>query len=224
MVTHELMKIVIVGAGGFGREVLWTLRDCNKVLKKYNILGFIDDDKELKNENICGIPILGGLEWFSDQTEDIYCAVATGDPKIRKSIVDKLKKNNVKFPTIVHPSVINSEYVKFGRGSIIQAGCILSTNIEIKEFVHINMDSTIAHDCIIEDFVTISPGVHINGNISIGENTYIGTGTVTKEKITIGKYSVVGAGTVLIDDVQDFSLYVGIPGKFKKKIVESDQH
>lgn len=213
-----MKKIVIIGAGGFGREILWTLRDCNKVSKKYDILGFIDNDEKLKNQNICDIPVLGNFEWFSKQTEIIYAAISIGDPKIRKSIVNQLKFYKLKFPTVIHPSVINSEYIKIGNGTIIQAGCILTTNIEIKEFVHININSTIGHGCIVDDFVTISPGSHINGESSIGEGTYVGSGVVANDEIDIGKWSIIGAGSVVINNVKSNSVYVGNPSKLLKKI------
>ena len=218
----EIIKIVIVGASGFGREVLWTLHDCNKKSKKFNVLGFIDDDKSLSGKLINEIPVLGGLDWFSTKAaKNIQCVIAISNPKIRKIIVEKLEKLHVSFSKIIHPSVICSKSVSIGKGTIIQAGSILTTDVNIGNHVHINMNSTIAHDSNLGDFVTISPGVHVNGNSKIGNNTFVGTGAIMKEKIKIGNNSIIGAGTVLLEDVPSFSMYVGVPGKLKKKITSA---
>jgi len=213
----ETIQIIIYGTGGFGREVLTTINDCNKIKEKYKILGFIDDNRSLKEKTIENLPILGGFEWFSKKgAKNVLCVVTISDCVARQNIINKLEKLKVKFATIIHPTTIYSDSVKIGEGTIIQAGCILTINISIGKHVHINIASTIGHDCKINDFVTINPGSHINGNNTIDKGAFIGAGTVTKQGIHVGKWSVIGAGTVLINDVQDRSTYVGVPGKLKK--------
>ena len=212
-------KLVIIGASGFGREVLWTIEDCNKQSKKYEILGFIDDDESLWGKVIDEYPVLGGLEWFSTESkENIECVIGISDSKVRRKIVEKLAKQKIIFSIIIHPSVIYSKSVSIGQGTIIQAGSILTIDIQIGDHVHVNIDSTIGHDSTIGDFVTINPGVNINGNTTIGNDTFVGTGTVMNQKLKIGNNSIIGAGTVLLEDVPAFSMYVGVPGKMKKNL------
>ena len=214
-----LTKIVIIGASGFGREVLWTLHECNEKLKKYQILGFIDEDKLLSEKLINGFPILGGLDWFlTDEAKNVECVIAISDPKIRENISNKLEKQNILFATIIHPSVIHSKYIQIGKGTIIQAGCIITVDVRIGNHVHLNINSTVGHDSILQDFVTINPGVIINGNSIINTGVNVGTGTIMKQKIVIGKWSIIGAGTVLIKNVPELSMFLGVPGKLKKKL------
>jgi len=214
---RKTIRIIIFGTGGFGREVLTTLNDCNKVSKKYKVVGFVDDDKSLWGKKIENLPVLGGINWFSKkEAKNVQCVVTISDCGVRQKIVNKLEKFGVKFATIIHPTVIYSKSVTIDEGTIIQAGCIFTITTRIGKHVHINIDSTIGHDCEIGDYVTINPGSHINGNNIIEIGAFVGTGTVTKQDIHIGKWSVVGAGTVLINDVQNKSTYVGVPGKLKK--------
>jgi len=210
-------KIIIVGAGGFGREVAWTIEDCNKISKTYSIEGFLDEDESLVGKKIKEIPILGNLGWFKkNNSSNIFCVVAVSDPKNRQKIVNLLETMNVKFATIIHPSVIYSKSVCIESGCVIQAGVILTVDIKIGSHVHINIHSTVGHDSIIEDFVTVNPGVHINGKSIVGSGTNIGSGAVMKQGIKIGKNVVIGAGSVLINNVPDDSLCVGVPGEIKK--------
>jgi len=216
---NQPLKIVIVGAGGFGREVLSTLYDCNKQNKKYNITGFVDEKKSLEGQMINGITVLGGLDWFVTKIGlTVNCVVAIGDSIVRQKVVKKLEKLNVKFTTIIHPSVTLSKFVELGEGTIIQAGSIIMPNTKLGKHVIINMDCSIAHDCNLNDYVTLSPGAHINGDNILERGVYVGAGTVTKDELRIRKWSIIGAGTVLIKNVPEYALYVGVPGKLKKKV------
>ena len=211
-------EIVLVGAGGFGREVHMTLNYMKKRDENFEILGFLDDNPSLKGTNVNDIPILGGLEWVQDNAkENLECVITVGEPSIRKKIIEKLEPS-IQIKTIIHPSTIFSETSKIGIGTIVQPGCIITTNTDIGKFVHANIHVTIGHDCVIEDYVTINPGVHINGNTKIGEGTLIGSGVTMKHGISIGKRCIIGAGSVVINDIPDNSMYVGVPAQLKKKI------
>jgi sugar O-acyltransferase (sialic acid O-acetyltransferase NeuD family) len=215
----NMEEILIIGAGGFGREVLWTINDCNQINDKYSIIGFIDDDKSLHGQKIDGIPVLGGLEWFDNNyKKSVSCVITVGDSIQRGKIVKQLEKNDPTYTNIIHPTVIFSKLVTIGEGTIIQAGSILTVNIKIGKHVHINIDSTIGHDSNINDYVTINPGVHINGKTQIGNSVNIGSGAVMKQEIKIGARSIIGAGSVLLEDVLEGSLYVGVPAKLKRKL------
>ena len=213
-----LEKIVVIGTGGFGREVLRTILDCNEEFEKYEILGFLDSQKSLKNKMIDGYPVLGADSWFTKKNaKEVKCVIAIANVKVRKKISQKLEKKNVNFATIIHPSVIYPKNTKIGKGTIIQAGVIITVNVKIRNHVHVNISSTIGHDSVIEDYVTISPGTHVNGHDIVKKNTFIGTGVIMRENIVIGESAIIGAGTVLLDDVPKNSMYVGIPGKLKRK-------
>jgi len=216
-------KVVIIGASGFGREVLWTIRECNKTTKAFNILGFIDDNPSIHKKLINGMPVLGDLSWLlSNYKNDVKCVIAIADCKIREKIAITLEKNNFEFPIIIHPSTHFSDYVEIGCGTIIQAGCIITVDSKIGKHVHLNLHTTVGPDSVFNDFVTLNPGVHVNGKTMIEKGVNVGTGTVMKQGIRIGKWSVIGAGTVLINNVPEFSLCVGVPGKIKRKLILED--
>ncbi len=66
-----------------------------------------------------------------------------------------------------------------GKGTVICAGCILTTNIKMGNHVQINLDCTIGHDVIMDDYATLAPGVHVSGYVSLGKRVYVGTGQIT---------------------------------------------
>lgn len=216
-------KVVIIGAGGFGREVLDIFEEDNKRRKKWEILGFIDDNPEIQGEKVRGYPVLGGVEWFLEsQAKEVKAVIAVGDNRVRKKIAEKAATYGAKFCNIIHPSVIMTPHVKLGKAVIIAAGCILTNNITIDDHVIMNLGVTVGHDTEIESFVNLNPGVHINGNNKIEEGAYIGSGAVTIQNITVGKWSVVGAGAVVVRDIPERVVAVGVPAKPIKSIEEGE--
>jgi sugar O-acyltransferase (sialic acid O-acetyltransferase NeuD family) len=216
-----MQSIVILGAGGFGREVLDIIIAQNRVSKRWKILGFVDENLELKGKMLNGYPVLGSFDWFSKiDLKEIRVVCAIGDNISKKKVVEKAKGLGLRFANVVHPSVIMTEFVTLGEGVIICAGCILTNQITIGNHVIINLDVTIGHDSIIEDFCTLSPGVHISGRNKIGEGANVGTGAVTIQGIVIGRWSIIGAGAVVAQDIPDKVVAVGVPAKPIKQIEE----
>lgn len=207
-------KIVIIGAGGFGREVLDVFEADNKRYNTWAILGFIDDNPQTQGQRIRGYPVIGGVDWFSKpEAKKVKTVVAVGDNRVRKKIAEKAKSYGAKFCNIIHPSVTMTPYIKLGEGIIVTAGCIFTNNIKIQDHVIINLDVTVGHDAVLENFVNLNPGVHINGNNKILEGAYIGTGAVTIQDITIGKWSIIGAGAVVVKNIPEKVVAIGVPAK-----------
>jgi len=222
-----MQSIVILGAGGFGREVLDILIAQNKISKKWKILGFIDENLELEGKVLNGYPVLGSFEWFSRaraqaDTKGVRVVCAIGDNISKKKVVKKATSLGLKFVNVVHPTVVITDFVALGDGVIICAGCILTNQITIGNHVIINLDVTIGHDTVIEDFCTLAPGVHVSGRNKIGEGTNIGTGAVTIQGITIGRWSVIGAGAVVARDIPDKVVAVGVPARPIKAVEKGE--
>ena len=217
MPTTKTNKVVILGAGGFARETLWIFREANEEKNEWEVLGFIDENRENHGKIICNLPILGGFEWFDNNNwNDLYIINSIGTPRTKKEVLDKAIKRKLKFCSIIHPSVRMSQYIEIGKGTIITSGNILTTQIKIGNHVILNLDCTVGHDSIIEDYSTIAPGVHISGNVHIEEGVDIGTGAVIIQGITIGAWSIIGAGAAVISDIPSNVTAVGIPAKLIK--------
>lgn len=207
-----MKDIVIIGAGGFGREVEWLIERINKINKEWNILGFVDDNIE-KNMSVGNSKVIYNINDLININRELNVVIAIGNAKIRKLLFDKLKNNiNINFPNLIDPSVI-VENINIGKGNIICAGTIITVNVKIKDFTIINLDCTIGHDDIINEFVTIYPSVNVSGNVEIGEGTEVGTGTQIIQGKTICNNCVIGAGAVVVKNIEEEGTYVGVPAR-----------
>jgi sugar O-acyltransferase (sialic acid O-acetyltransferase NeuD family) len=213
-----MKNIVIIGAGGFGREVLDIVDACNQTNKIYEPLGFIVDPIYGKpGEIVNDLPILGGFDWLEKHAEEVYITCGVGPSHLRYQLVQRAKEINCRYTNLIHPSVIMTRWITMGEGVIITAGCILTNQIHIGDHVHINLDCTIGHNSVLQDFVTLAPGVHVSGNVRLETGCYIGTGANIIEKISIGNWSIVGAGSTIIGNVSPNTTVVGNPGKMIKE-------
>ncbi|MBK8030808.1 MAG: acetyltransferase [Chloroflexi bacterium] len=209
--------LIIIGAGGFARESLDVVDAINAVSPTWDMLGFLVDPQYGQAGTIIqGKPILGGLSWLADHTE-VYVVCAVGAPELRRQLIERLREFQVRFATLIHPSVIKTSWLEVDQGTVITAGCVLSNHVVIAAHVHINPSSTIGHDVIIETFASLAPGTLISGNVHIGTGTYIGTGAKIIEKKNIGDWSIVGAGSVVIADVPANTTVVGVPAHVIKE-------
>ena len=209
-----MKDIAIFGVGGFGREVLALIKDINKIEQSWNIIGFFDDGYE-KGIMVNGYPNLGKTEDLNVWPTPISLAVSIGSPVIKKNILDKITNPLVEYPTLIHPSVWigDNEFVEIGKGGIICAGVMITTNVQIRDFVILNLQCTVGHDTIIKDYAAFMPSVNISGEVIIGEGVYVGTGAKIINQLQIGDYTIVGAGAVVSKSLPAHCTAVGVPAK-----------
>lgn len=206
-----MKDIIIIGAGGFGREVAWLIEDINNLEPTWNIVGFVDDKKEIQGTIINGYPVVGDIDWLKDQEVDVVNAI--GDSIIKKKVMSRLNESKNTYPVLIHPNVIISRLVNIGEGSIICAGNIITVNISIGKHVIVNLDCTIGHDAIIGDYSTLLPSVNISGYVNLEQCVNIGTGSAIIQGVTIGQNTIVGAGAVVVKDLPANCTAVGSPAK-----------
>ena len=219
-----MKKLIIIGAGGFGREVAWVAERINSVTPTWDSICFMDDSPELQGKTLNGCPVVGTVDRASEFKDAEYvCAV--GSSRTRRAIIRHLKQINpsVRFATLIDPSVEMSRFVEVGEGSIICAHNILTVNISVGRHVIINLDCTVGHDARLMDYVTLYPSVNISGGVSAGECVELGTGCQVLQYKTIGNDTIVGAGAVVTKDLPSGCTAVGAPAKPIKFFESSEE-
>jgi sugar O-acyltransferase (sialic acid O-acetyltransferase NeuD family) len=209
-----MQKVVIVGAGGHGREVLDVFEALNEGTRRYEVLGYIvETGFGTPGELVNGRPILGDFDWLDGHTHEVEVICGVGAPELRRRLVQRAAAVGARFCSVVHPSVVRTRWIEVGAGVVIAPGCVLTNQIRIGNHVHVNVGCTIAHDGVLEDFATLAPGVRVCGNVTLEEGCYVGTGANIVERRRIGAWAVVGAGSTIVQDVPPNTTVVGVPGR-----------
>lgn len=196
------MKKALIGAGGFAREIRAHIGD-------YTMKCFVDDQYWKENPDH-----IYPLSQFNPEEYEVL--VAIGDPKDRFDMISKLPSNTQYF-TFIHPSsqILGNDVV-IGKGSIVCAGCIITTNIKIGDHSHLNLHTTIGHDCEIGDYFTTAPGAKISGNCKIYDCVYIGTNASVRQKISIHSMATIGMNAAVAKNIESPGIYAGVPAKLIK--------
>lgn len=210
-------SVVIYGAGGFGREVAWLIRQCSESGWNATVRCFVDDNHAIHGKFIHNLPVLT-LQQAIDQFGGSFVVGGLGAPQIRTTLIERALAAGFKPITVIHPRVERSEYITIGVGTLICAGNILTTDIVLGEQTQINLDCTIGHDVQLGDYTTLAPGVHVSGCVITGKRVYIGTGAViingTPDKpIVIEDDAVIGAGACVTKSVPAGITVVGVPAR-----------
>jgi len=206
-------ELIIVGGGGFAREVIWLAREC----ADWNLIGLLDE--RATESELCGVPVLGGDEKCREHL-DAWYVVAIGSPRVRRRIVVRLQELGVSnFATLVHPSVLKSEFVTIGEGSMICAGTILTTQIEIGRHNILNLSVSVGHDTTTGDFVTVSPLAAISGNVRMEDGVEIGTNATIIQGLNMSRGTLLGAGSTLTKSLETPDMVaIGSPARALKAL------
>ena len=207
-----MKDIVIIGSGGFAKEVAFLIEEINKTKNQWNILGFIDNEIGKYNGKY---KIIQNDKWLENTNDEVNVAFGIGDSNLLKELSDKFQLNsNLNFPNIKHPNAIGDwNRIKLGKGNIITAGNIFTTDIKIGSFNIFNLSCTIGHDTIIGDYNIFNPTVNISGGINIDNKIMVGTGTQILQYLSIASNTIIGAGTVVTKNITESGVYVGSPAR-----------
>ena len=193
-----MKKIYIVGAGGFGRELLWWIKDINQVAPTWEIAGFLDDDPTALDGYECDYKVVGSIkDW--EPKEDEEFALALGSPALKRKISSLLKAKGAHFASIIHPTAMLSEFAHHGEGFITL------------------LSSPIGHDTIIGDYTVISGNCNIVRNVVIGKDVFLAAGVCIAQDVHIGDGAYLGLGCVVLKDVKEGDTMFGNPARVMPK-------
>lgn len=211
-------RLVVVGAGGFGREALDVIQAINRQSSdhSFDLLGVVDDDPStasLDRLMVRGVPYLGTVEtWLSGDSRAEYL-IAVGRPSARRTLAGLFEASGREPATAIHPSAIIGTAGVIGRGSIICSGVEVSTNVRLGAHVHLNPSVTIGHDVVLGDYVSVNPAATVSGDCSIGDSAVLGAASVILQGLTVGDGAVVGACACVVRNVALQSVVKGVPAR-----------
>jgi len=194
----------IYGASGHAKVIMDIAKSC-----ELQIDAIFDDDLQLTE--VSGYKVIHTL---SNELLRRGTVLAIGNNWIRKMVAEKFEG---KFQNgIFHRSAVLAPSVIIGVGTVVMANASINAEVIIGNHCIINTGATVEHECQLGDYVHISPNSALAGDVIVGEGSHIGIGAVVIPGVKIGKWVTIGAGAVVLEDIPDFAVVVGNPGKIIK--------
>jgi sugar O-acyltransferase (sialic acid O-acetyltransferase NeuD family) len=214
-----MTNVIGFGAGGHARVILDTL----KAIGGFEVVGFLDPNPTLWGKKILGVRVLGGDD-LSDEmlARGVRSAfIGVGSIELiepRKRLYETARKLGFGIVRSIHPRAVISESAVLGDGPMVMAGAIINPAARIGNNVIINTGAIVEHTCVIGDHSHIAVGARLAGNVRIGERSHVGIGASILEGTIIGNDVIVGAGAVVIRNVPDKSVVVGVPAEIIRTV------
>lgn len=209
--SRATTEVVIVGVGGFGREVIDIVDDMTATGAPVKLVGSVDDGEfDLDVLRELGVEYLGTTEHVA-RTNAAY-VIGIGDGMTRRHIVDRLP-NACQPVALQHPAATVGRRSTLGAGSILGSGARLATHVAVGQHANIHANATVGHDSVIADYASLLPGALLSGNVTIGYGALIGAGAIILQGLSVGEHATVGAGAVVTNDVPAGATVVGVPAR-----------
>lgn len=207
-----MKNLIILGAGGMGRQVYLFAQSCDGYLKEYMIKGFLDDNPDAMDGFPNYPPVLGSVDGYKIDEGDVFFN-SIGDVKSKKVCIQKILDRGGEFITLIHPTAQVSPGTKIGRGCMIAAKAGIGTETEIGDFCLVQSNAIIGHDVYVGNYCRIDCNVVLIAGVKLEDNVCVHTSSVINHNVHIGENAMVGALSFVIRNVKPNTSVQGNPAR-----------
>ena len=209
---RSLPKLVIIGAGGFGREMVAWAEQSVQVGRDWELKGLIDDDLEAFAHKPSPGKLLGKIQDYQPSSGEVFiCAI--GVPEIKRKCSELIASRGGRFTQLIHRTVVLGHEVELGEGVVLCPYVVVSANNRLGRGVGVNIHASIDHDANVGDWSQINCHADLTASVEVGESVFMGSRVSVIPHITIGDGAYIGAGSVVLRDVAAGWKVVGSPAR-----------
>jgi len=214
--SPSVARILVVGAGGFGREVVQWVRDAWPAYGA-RLAGFLSADHQTAVSGGCPLPVIADPLEFEPRPDD-GLLLAIGIPETRRRVAESLEGRGGVFLTLIHPAAIVASTASIGCGSILCPYSIVSDAARVGRHVLLNYHSSLGHDASAGDFAVLSPYAALGGNAHIDEDVFLGMHASVGPGKRVGARSKVSANSFALANAPPDSIIFGVPGRISRRV------
>ncbi|MDO8392285.1 MAG: NeuD/PglB/VioB family sugar acetyltransferase [Actinomycetota bacterium] len=209
MTASDMVRVLVVGAGGHARVCIEALADSG-----FDVVGCVSRD----GSGISGLPcrVLGGdeeLEQIAERIDVRRVFVAVGHNATRELLTARCREAGLAPVNAISRFAMVSAAAELGSGVAVLAGAVLNPSAIVADGAILNTRCSIDHDVYIGPFAHVAVGVAVAGGVTVGERALLGVGSCVVPLARIGADAVVGAGAAVVRDVAAGTTVMGVPAR-----------
>jgi sugar O-acyltransferase (sialic acid O-acetyltransferase NeuD family) len=206
-----MKNLVIIGAGGFAREMFDLANVCFANDPNFKVKGFLSDGPS-NIEEMGYPPVLSKVAEYEIQPGDVFfCAI--GKLADRKKTVEIILNKGGEFINLIHPTAILSPSVKLGMGVGIKSFCVLASDVTIENFTFLQSSVIMGHDVHIGNFCQVNSFAFFAGFVRVHDLVSVNAGAKLIQNVVVEEESVVGMGSVVLNKVKKGTTVFGVPAR-----------
>lgn len=210
-----LQKLVIIGAGGFGREMVAWARQSVQFEREWTIKGLIDDNLRALEGKNTPAPLLGTVQDYQPASDEVFIC-AMGVPVIKKKCCELLIGRGASLTRLIHRTAVLGDNVEMADGVVLCPYTIASANNRLGRGVAVNLHSSLDHDACVGDWSQVNCHCDLTGAVQVGREVFIGSSVSIIPGVKIGDGAYLGAGSVVLRDVPPGAKVFGVPARQKE--------
>lgn len=204
-------RLILVGAGGFGRELINWAEDA-AAQGGQAFAGYLDMHADVLAGSAYALPWLGTPDGYAPQAGDEF-VIAIGDPAGKRAVVEQLRARGARFARLIHPSAVVARTAVLGEGVVLCPHSMVSADARVGDFVAVNTLSSVGHDAVVGAYTTLSGHVDLTGYVQVGEGCFFGSGARVLPKVKVGARARIGAGATIMRNVAEDATMFTMPAK-----------
>lgn len=215
--SSRRVDLVVVGAGGHGRELADLIDAATMDGAPHRLLGFLDDDPRRHGTLVADRPVLGGHAWLlAPARGSVRYVLGVGAPAAKFRLAAVLDGARRRAPAVIHPRATVGARVVLGPGAVVGAHALVTCDASLGAHAHLNVHASVSHDCAVGAYAHLAPGSRLAGSVRLGEGCDLGMGALVLPGVEIGAWSVIGAGAVVTASLPPDCTAVGVPARVTK--------
>jgi sugar O-acyltransferase (sialic acid O-acetyltransferase NeuD family) len=201
--------VLVLGAGGFGRELWRYCLDVSGATGGPEPVGFLDDIGAAGTPG----PILGTIGDVARFAEDHVFVIGVGDPDARREIATRVTDSGGTLVSVIHPTAYLGNPAVAERGVVICPFSFVGVGATLGDNSVLNIYASVGHDASVGAHSVLSPYSTLNGGAVVGESVLLGTRVTVGPGIRVGDRCRVATGAAVTQDAPTGSLLVGNPAR-----------
>lgn len=210
-----MKNLVIIGAGGFGREMFAAALEAVGYGTGFTVAGFIDDNPAALDGFASYPPVLGSLADYEIKENDVFIT-AIGSVSTRRKCAAAIEARGGRFISVIHRTASVGPNVTIGEGSFLAPNTTITADVEVGRHSCVFHNSSVGHDSVLGDFTHVYAQCAIGGGVVMEEGSVVYPGSVVTPRRKIGAGAVVGALSAVFADVPAGVAVLGNPATVLK--------
>lgn len=207
-----LKKLLIIGAGGFGREVLAWARQSTGFETEWTVAGFLDDNLDALAGKPMAAQVVGKVSDHQPKDDEVFvCAI--GNPALRRKVQEAIESRGGVFTNVIHRTVVFADNVTLGRGVLLCPYVVVSAHATLGDGTAVNLHSTVDHDATVGKWCQINCHCDLTGGVTLDDEVFLGSHAVVLPGVRIGARAVIGAAALVNREVAADTTAIGVPAR-----------